>query len=178
MSTLLEVQNCQRPVQNQVELCFSNSVGSSSSEPRVPSQVASSQQKQSEVNAIISSEVASSQQKQSEVNAIISSEEVPAQELDAEKQSKSENQSIDLNKTPQQKPKRKKHRPKVIREDKPARTPKPKTPNPVTPKRAKKKEENPSGKRKYVRKKKLQNSPDNPTDALGEIVNPGSIGKV
>nr|XP_010940517.1 protein ROS1A isoform X1 [Elaeis guineensis] len=169
-----EVQNCQRPVQNQVELCFSNSVGSSSSEPRVPSQVASSQQKQSEVNAIISSEVASSQQKQSEVNAIISSEEVPAQELDAEKQSKSENQSIDLNKTPQQKPKRKKHRPKVIREDKPARTPKPKTPNPVTPKRAKKKEENPSGKRKYVRKKKLQNSPDNPTDALGEIVNPNN----
>ncbi|XP_008807511.2 protein ROS1A isoform X1 [Phoenix dactylifera] len=167
-----EVQKCQHIAQNQVELCFSNSVGSSSLEPRVPSQVASSQQKQSEVNAIISPEVASSQQKQSEVSAIISSGEVPGQELDAEKQS--ENQRIDLNKTPQQKPKRKKHRPKVIREDKPARTPKPKTPKPVTPKRAKNKEENPSGKRKYVRKKKVQNSPDNPTDALREIVNPNN----
>ncbi|KAG1369661.1 protein ROS1A [Cocos nucifera] len=162
-----EVQKCQHPVQNQVELCFSNSVGSSSSEPRVPSQVASSQQKHSEVNAIISSEEVPAR----ELDAIISFEEVPARELDAEKQNKSENQMIDLNKTPQ-KPKRKKHRPKVIREDKPARTPKPKTPKPVTPKRAKKKEENPSGKRKYVRKKKVQNSPDNPMDALGEIVHP------
>ncbi|RWR82378.1 transcriptional activator DEMETER-like protein [Cinnamomum micranthum f. kanehirae] len=53
---------------------------------------------------------------------------------------------IDLNKTPQQKPKRKKHRPKVIREVKPKRTPKPVTPNQANNK------ENPSGKRKYVRR--------------------------
>ncbi|GFZ11179.1 HhH-GPD base excision DNA repair family protein [Actinidia rufa] len=56
-------------------------------------------------------------------------------------------QGIDLNKTPQQKtPKRRKHRPKVIVEGKPKRTRNPKTPN-TEPK------ENPSGKRKYVRKK-------------------------
>ncbi|XP_038986612.1 protein ROS1A isoform X2 [Phoenix dactylifera] len=143
-----EVQKWQPPVQNQMELCFLKSVGTSSSEPKLPSQVAPSHQKQSEVNAIISSE------------------EAPAQELDAQKHSERENQGIDLNKKPQQKPKRKKHRPKVIRE---ARTPKPVTPKPRTPKRAKNKEENPSGKRKYVRKSRVQNSMDNPTGALGEI---------
>ncbi|GFZ11706.1 HhH-GPD base excision DNA repair family protein [Actinidia rufa] len=56
-------------------------------------------------------------------------------------------QGIDLNKTPQQKtPKRRKHRPKVIVEGKPKRARNPKTPN-TEPK------ENPSGKRKCVRKK-------------------------
>lgn len=52
---------------------------------------------------------------------------------------------IDLNKTPQQKPpRRRKHRPKVITEGKPKRTRKPVTPKATA--------ENPTGKRKYVRK--------------------------
>ncbi|XP_073114021.1 protein ROS1A isoform X3 [Elaeis guineensis] len=154
-----EVMKWQPPVQNQMGLCFSNSVGSSSPEPKLPSQVTSSQQTQGEVNAIISSE------------------EAPAQELDAQEHRKRENQGIDLNKKTEQKPKRKKHRPKVIREEKPARTPKPVTPKPLTPKRAKNKEENPSGKRKYVRKSKVQNSMDNPTGASGEIANPVNISR-
>ncbi|XP_028768406.1 transcriptional activator DEMETER isoform X2 [Neltuma alba] len=55
---------------------------------------------------------------------------------------------IDLNKTPEQKPpKRRKHRPKVIVEGKPKRTP-----NPETRKKRESKE-NPAQKRKYVRKK-------------------------
>ncbi|EHA8586973.1 protein ROS1A-like [Cocos nucifera] len=154
-----EVQKWQPPMQNQMELCFLKSVGSSSPEPKLPSQIASSQQTQGEVNAIVSSE------------------EVPAQELSAQKHSKRENQGIDLNKKPEQKPKRKRHRPKVIREEKPARTPKPVTPKPLTPKRGKNKEENPSGKRKYVRKSKVQNSMDNHTGALGEIANPVNISR-
>lgn len=51
---------------------------------------------------------------------------------------------IDLNNTPPPKPKRKKHRPKVVRP--------PKAPKSATPKPSKSKEEKPSGKRKYVRK--------------------------
>ncbi|KAK7244971.1 hypothetical protein RIF29_39800 [Crotalaria pallida] len=54
---------------------------------------------------------------------------------------------IDLNETPQPKPKRKKHRPKVIKEGKPKSTRKPVTPKPVPS------EENPAGKRKNVRRK-------------------------
>lgn len=55
---------------------------------------------------------------------------------------------IDLNKTPQQRPPRKKkHRPKVIVEGKPKRTPKP------TASKANTSSENPSGKRRYVRRK-------------------------
>ncbi|XP_077239673.1 DNA glycosylase/AP lyase ROS1-like [Tasmannia lanceolata] len=62
-----------------------------------------------------------------------------------EKSDKGEDHGIELNKTPQQKPKRKKHRPKVVREGKPKRTRKQ-----VTPKQASKKE-NP-GQGKYVQK--------------------------
>ncbi|KAE9465387.1 hypothetical protein C3L33_02708, partial [Rhododendron williamsianum] len=59
-------------------------------------------------------------------------------------------QGIDLNKTPQLKPpKRRKHRPKVVVEGKPKRTPKPKPPMDSNSK------ETPSGKRKYVRKKPI-----------------------
>ncbi|XP_027349193.1 protein ROS1 [Abrus precatorius] len=53
---------------------------------------------------------------------------------------------IDLNKVPQSKTKRKKHRPKVVIEGKPQRTRKPVTPKPVQPK------ENPTGTRKSRRK--------------------------
>ncbi|XP_073315395.1 transcriptional activator DEMETER-like [Primulina huaijiensis] len=58
------------------------------------------------------------------------------------------NGEIDLNKTPQQRPpKRKKHRPKVIVEGKPKRTPK------SAASRNRAADKNPSEKRKYVRKK-------------------------
>lgn len=72
-------------------------------------------------------------------------------------------QGIDLNTTPQQKtPKRRKHRPKVIKEGKPKMTRKPETQ--VKPKR----NENPSGKRKYVRKKGLKESSSKQADAEQE----------
>ncbi|KAJ7976057.1 Transcriptional activator DEMETER-like protein [Quillaja saponaria] len=70
--------------------------------------------------------------------------------------------SIDLNTTPQQKPRRKKHRPKVITEGKPKRKQKPLTPKPVGS------SEKPTGKRKYVRKKVINNSSTtSPTDVIG-----------
>ncbi|KAI3801100.1 hypothetical protein L1987_29202 [Smallanthus sonchifolius] len=73
---------------------------------------------------------------------------------------------IDLNKTPNQKTpaRRKKHRPKVIREGKPKRTQTPKDPNRVKRKYVRRNpEENgvdksPNGKRKYVRKKVVEQS--------------------
>ncbi|KAL3641147.1 hypothetical protein CASFOL_016115 [Castilleja foliolosa] len=67
-----------------------------------------------------------------------------------------ENRGIDLNETPQQKPpssKKKKHRPKVIREGKPKRTPKPAVAN-----------ESPKVKRKYVRKNDI-NASETPSAA-------------
>lgn len=70
---------------------------------------------------------------------------------------KGKEQGIDLNRTPQQKPKRKKHRPKVIREDKPKRTPKPTTPA--------NNKESTSGKRKYVRKAAATKTSDTPANA-------------
>ncbi|GAV85442.1 HhH-GPD domain-containing protein [Cephalotus follicularis] len=59
------------------------------------------------------------------------------------------NHSMDLNRTPEQKPRKKRHRPKVITEGKPKNTPKTVNLVPTGPK------ENPTGKRKYVRKKGL-----------------------
>ncbi|XP_045808298.1 DNA glycosylase/AP lyase ROS1-like [Trifolium pratense] len=67
-----------------------------------------------------------------------------------------------LNKTPEKKPRRKKHRPKVIREGKPKRTPKPATPKPAPSK------ENTTGKRKYVRRKELKKT-STPAEVTGEI---------
>uniref|UniRef100_A0A5B7A684 Putative transcriptional activator DEMETER-like n=1 Tax=Davidia involucrata TaxID=16924 RepID=A0A5B7A684_DAVIN len=67
------------------------------------------------------------------------------------------NHVIDLNKTPQQKQRRKKHRPKVIIEGKPKRTRKPVTPKPAGSK------ENPTVKRKYVRKNGLNKSTATPS---------------
>ncbi|XP_043707730.1 transcriptional activator DEMETER-like isoform X2 [Telopea speciosissima] len=76
------------------------------------------------------------------------------------------NHSIDLNKTPpQQKSRRKKHRPKVIVEGKPKRTPKQ-----VNPKQASDKQ-NPPVKRKYVRKKNL-NASETPSIQVGETIDP------
>ncbi|KAL0538629.1 hypothetical protein IC582_022779 [Cucumis melo] len=72
---------------------------------------------------------------------------------------KGSDQAIDLNKTPDQKtPKRRKHRPKVIKEGKPKKSPKP-----VTPKISK---ETPSGKRKYVRKKNIKEATTPPANVV------------
>ncbi|KAJ6323105.1 hypothetical protein OIU77_012859 [Salix suchowensis] len=104
-------------------------------------------------------------------------------------------QGIDLNKTPQkQPPKRRKHRPKVIVEDKPKRTPKVATTKNTDPKEKstekrkyiRKDLKEPaiqqtdsavgttppsSAKRKYVRKKGLDESATQHTDSIGETIN-------
>ncbi|GKV37567.1 hypothetical protein SLEP1_g45586 [Rubroshorea leprosula] len=72
------------------------------------------------------------------------------------------NQTKEISGTPQQKPRRKKHRPKVITEGKP-RTPKPRTP------KSNGSQENPTGKRKYVRRKGVDKGSSTPTaEASGE----------
>ncbi|KAI3470567.1 hypothetical protein Pfo_027230 [Paulownia fortunei] len=73
------------------------------------------------------------------------------------------NGEIDLNKTPPQKtPKRRKLRPKVVVEGKPKRTPKPAATKNKTP------DGNPTTKRKYVRKKGIETSTNQFTDAANE----------
>ncbi|XP_023928323.1 DNA glycosylase/AP lyase ROS1 isoform X2 [Quercus suber] len=76
---------------------------------------------------------------------------------------KGSSQVIDLNKTPQQKPRRRKHRPKVITEGKSKRTRKPVTPKPAGSK------ENPTGKRKYVRRKGIEKPSTTPAEVIGEF---------
>lgn len=85
---------------------------------------------------------------------------------------KGSNEGIDLNKTPNQKPpRRRKHRPKVIKEGKAKRTPKPATPKNTT--------ENPTGKRKYVRKNVQKEPATEQGDATREIadLNGGTAAK-
>ncbi|PIN06015.1 DNA-(apurinic or apyrimidinic site) lyase [Handroanthus impetiginosus] len=75
-----------------------------------------------------------------------------------------ENGGIDLNKTPQQKaPKRRKHRPKVIVEGKPKRTPKPAVAQSKTP------DGNPTPKRKYTRRKGVK-PPTTPSADVVDVV--------
>lgn len=82
-----------------------------------------------------------------------SPEGVSLQFLESEKDEDDEALGIDLNKTPRKKfPRRKKHRPKVIRESKPMKSPRPVTPTTVENK------ENSIPKRTYVRKSKDLNS--------------------
>ncbi|KAF4384805.1 hypothetical protein G4B88_000201 [Cannabis sativa] len=69
-------------------------------------------------------------------------------------------EEVDTNKTPQQKPKRRRHRPKVVKEGKP------KTPKPVTPKPADS-SKTPTGKRKYVRKNKVEKVSQTPPELAG-----------
>ncbi|KAK4431093.1 Transcriptional activator DEMETER [Sesamum alatum] len=72
-----------------------------------------------------------------------------------------ENGGIDLNETPQQKPpKRRKHRPKVVVEGKPKRTPKPAANKSSTP------DETPATKRKYERRNGSKTSTSPSTDAV------------
>ncbi|KAL2227708.1 UNVERIFIED_CONTAM: Transcriptional activator DEMETER [Sesamum indicum] len=75
-----------------------------------------------------------------------------------------ENGGIDLNETPQQKtPKRRKHRPKVVVEGKPKRTPKPAAKKSSTP------NENPTTKRKYERRNGSKTSTSPSTDAVNVV---------
>ncbi|XP_074582703.1 protein ROS1A-like [Curcuma longa] len=97
-------------------------------------------------------------QQSTELEAVVRSEEGHDQRLNQVTEGKLQNSDFDLNKMPQQKPKRKKHRPKVIKEGKPARTPKPATPMPKTP----------SQKRKYVRRKNGQASSEIRCSKQGE----------
>ncbi|KAG0492363.1 hypothetical protein HPP92_005761 [Vanilla planifolia] len=62
------------------------------------------------------------------------------------------NEVVELSNSSKQKPRRKKHRPKVVIEGKASRTPKPATPQAKTPKKAQN-QESATGKRKYVRRK-------------------------
>ncbi|KAF5205463.1 transcriptional activator DEMETER-like [Thalictrum thalictroides] len=75
---------------------------------------------------------------------------------------KGEDNGIDLNKTPQQKPRKKKYTPKVLKEGKPKRTPK----SAVKQTNMK---ENKTEKRKYVRKKGISTSNTPSTDVVGDI---------
>ena len=74
---------------------------------------------------------------------------------------KLDSSAIDLKKTPQQKERRKKHRPKVITEGKP------RTPKQVTPKTTDSKE-NPTTKRKYVRKNAKEKASETPSEVAGQ----------
>ncbi|XP_052310261.1 DNA glycosylase/AP lyase ROS1 isoform X3 [Populus trichocarpa] len=77
---------------------------------------------------------------------------------------------IDLNRTPQQKPRRKKHRPKVINEGKR------KGPQKSTTPKSAASTEKPTGKRKYVRKKALGKAPaSSPAEANGQSADPKII---
>ncbi|KAJ6317368.1 hypothetical protein OIU76_012996 [Salix suchowensis] len=125
-----------------------------------------------------------------------SSSEVISTPFEGEKDlARLDEQGIDLNKTPQkQPPKRRKHRPKVIVEDKPKRTPKVATTKNTDPKEKstekrkyiRKDLKEPaiqqtdsaagttppsSAKRKYVRKKGLDESATQHTDSIGETIN-------
>ncbi|GLT64372.1 hypothetical protein SLA2020_368710 [Shorea laevis] len=87
---------------------------------------------------------------------------VPAPTEENQNPDKGGSQVIEISETPQQKPRRKKHRPKVITERKP-RTPKPRTP------KSNGSQENPTAKRKYVRRKGVNKDSSTPSaEASGE----------
>ncbi|KAL8152907.1 hypothetical protein V2J09_010667 [Rumex salicifolius] len=76
----------------------------------------------------------------------------------------------DVNKAIEQKPRRKKHRPKVIREGKPKQTPKPRTPKPSDDAN-----ETPKQKRKYVRKNKTNLPSATPLESGSEALDCGPV---
>ncbi|KAG4982251.1 hypothetical protein HKD37_10G027523 [Glycine soja] len=80
------------------------------------------------------------------------------------KPDKGSSHGIDLNKPSQLKPRRRKHRLKVIEEDKPQRTEKPVTPKSVQSK------ENPTHKRKYERRKGVNKTSAPPREVPGELI--------
>jgi len=78
-------------------------------------------------------------------------------------------QGIDLNKTPQKKPRRKRYLPKVVSEDKPKWSPKPNIPKPMDSK------ETPRVKRKYVRKNRMNPPLTPPPTEAAETSDPKPI---
>ncbi|KAH9601925.1 hypothetical protein KSS87_014754 [Heliosperma pusillum] len=84
-------------------------------------------------------------------------ESLPGKVSVTEDADKVDNEAIDLNNTPQKKPRRRRYQPKVIRENKPKRTPKSRTPN--------SKPTESQVKRKYVRKNKTDTPTIPPTEA-------------
>ncbi|KAH7547786.1 hypothetical protein JRO89_XS14G0016100 [Xanthoceras sorbifolium] len=124
------------------------------------------QEKDKQENFVTSTENEAIQHNNDELlqNVVDLSSVVNSRPLEEKRESDNGNdQGIDLNKTPQLKPpKRRKHRPKVIVEGKPKRTPKAATPKTT------KTEENPGGKRKYVRKKQLKDSETDQATKLRE----------
>lgn len=82
---------------------------------------------------------------QNKVQSELTLNQSELQEYQPDKEGK---QVTQLNNTPEQKPRRRKHRPKVVAEDKPKRTPKPRT------KKQPGSEETKTEKRKYVRRNK------------------------
>ncbi|GMI84827.1 DEMETER [Hibiscus trionum] len=96
-------------------------------------------------------------------NVVDSSSAVISTTMEEKDSERASARGIDLNKTPQQKPpKRRKHRPKVIVEGKPKSTPKSAAAANINSK------DNPSGKRKYVRKKGLEESATEHADSTKE----------
>ncbi|XWS75275.1 hypothetical protein CRYUN_Cryun01aG0072300 [Craigia yunnanensis] len=122
-------------------------------------------EKEKQENLIASNGIEVSQQNCELLKNIVdSSSAVISTSMEEKKDSeRGSDQGIDLNKTPQLKPpKRRKHRPKVIVEGKPKRTPKSDTATNINSKN------NPSGKRKYVRRKGLTESAIEHTDSTKE----------
>ncbi|OAY79329.1 Transcriptional activator DEMETER [Ananas comosus] len=164
---LSQMQSSQQPVEDHIDLDLLNNA--------MLSQMGSLEQTVQKdmdtglLNNVVLSQMGFNEQPQSSMNKNIYSEDVSTQQVVINDAGKGENQGIDLNKTPQQAPRRKKHRPKVIKEGKP------KTPKTVTPKLPKNKEENPSGKRKYVRKKKEPSNPSVDPPASGELRDPRGV---
>ncbi|XP_074558371.1 protein ROS1A-like isoform X2 [Curcuma longa] len=141
----------QSPVPKQVEFGISEFVSPPPSLPVIPNS-----------GMEMPPELLLSLQQSTEVEAAVIPEEVHDQRRNQMTQGKLQNSDFDLNKMPQQKPKMKKHRPKVIQQGKPARMPKPTTPMPKTP----------SQKRKYVRRKNAQASSEILCDKQGETTLP------
>ncbi|XP_039006710.1 transcriptional activator DEMETER-like [Hibiscus syriacus] len=134
-----------------------------SAAPTSASDECSNCEKEKQENLIACNENGVSQKNCELLNNVVDSSSAvisaPMEEKDSERGSAL---GIDLNKTPQQKPpKRRKHRPKVIVEGKPKSTPKSAAAN-VNSK------DNQNGKRKYVRKKGLAESATEHADSTKE----------
>ncbi|XWS56333.1 hypothetical protein CRYUN_Cryun09bG0076900 [Craigia yunnanensis] len=133
--------------------------------PAAPNQTKKMENKQISTVSTSAADESSIREKEKLENLIVdsSSAVIPTPTEDKKESERGSDQGIDLIKTPQQKPpKRRKHRPKVIVEGKPKRTPKSATTTNINSK------DNPSGKRKYVRRKGLTESATEHADSPKE----------
>ncbi|KAE8679434.1 Protein ROS1 [Hibiscus syriacus] len=135
-----------------------------SSAPTSASDECSNCEKEKQENLIAGNENGVSQKNCELLQNVVDSSSAAISTLMEEKDSeRGSDLGIDLNKTPQQKPpKRRKHRPKVIVEGKPKSMPK------SAAKANTNSKDNPSGKRKYVRKKGLAESATEHADSTKE----------